>query len=233
MGVKHRLRLSLTDKVPDAKTIWLFREKLAKAGAIECLFERFDKTLREAGYIAMSGQLVDASLIAAPKQRNTEDERNDLKQGRIPKDWRKNKAKLRQKDTHALWTVQFGKARQRKDGSKHLDIAIPHFGYKAHTSVDKGYRFIRKWLVTDAASHDGRQLRRGLLDKANTGSQVWRIALIALSRTRISWRKTGLSCRSIVANRKVNRCPPMCTAAITPNQNIELLWSMSLPTRSR
>ncbi len=167
------LGLSLTDKVPDAKTIWLFREKLTRAGAIEGLFSRFDKTLREAGYIAMSGQLVDASLIAAPKQRNTEDERNDLKQGRIPKDWRKNKARLRQKDTHARWTVQFGKARQRKDGSKYLDLAIPHFGYKAHTSIDKGYRFIRKWLVTDAASHDGRQLRRGLLDKANTGSKVW------------------------------------------------------------
>ena len=64
--------MALSDRVPDARTIWLFREKLTKAGAIKPLFERFDAALRAAGYIAMGGQIVDASLIAAPKQRNTE-----------------------------------------------------------------------------------------------------------------------------------------------------------------
>ena len=49
------LGLGLHDKVPDAKTIWAFRERLTQAGAIEGLFRRFDKALREAGYIAMSG----------------------------------------------------------------------------------------------------------------------------------------------------------------------------------
>jgi IS5 family transposase len=49
------LGLSLADRVPDARTIWLFREKLTKVGAIKTLFERFDAMLREAGYIAMSG----------------------------------------------------------------------------------------------------------------------------------------------------------------------------------
>src|ERR1700736_5603416 len=34
--------------------------------SIKTLFERFDAMLREVGYIAMSGQIVDASLIAAP-----------------------------------------------------------------------------------------------------------------------------------------------------------------------
>ncbi len=57
------LGLGLEDRVPDARTIWLFREKLTKAGSIGPLFERFDATLRAAGYIAMSGQIVDASLI--------------------------------------------------------------------------------------------------------------------------------------------------------------------------
>ena len=68
------LGLSLADRVPDARTIWLFREKLTKAGAIKTLFARFDAMLREVGYIAMSGQIVDASLIAAPRQRNTNDD---------------------------------------------------------------------------------------------------------------------------------------------------------------
>src|SRR5438132_9987358 len=65
------LGLSLADRVPDARTIWLFREQLTKAGAIKTLFERFDAMLREVGYIAMSAQILDASLIAAPRQRNT------------------------------------------------------------------------------------------------------------------------------------------------------------------
>jgi IS5 family transposase len=53
------------------------------------------------------------------------------------------------------------------------DIAIPSFGYKSHTSIDKRYRLIRRWDVTDASKHDGRMLRQGLLDPANTGSGVW------------------------------------------------------------
>ena len=82
------LGLGLTDKVPDAKTIWAFRERLTKAGAIEALFTRFDRAIREAGYIPMSGQIVDASLVSAPKQRNTEAEKKDVKEGRIPEDWK-------------------------------------------------------------------------------------------------------------------------------------------------
>lgn len=79
------LGLGLSDRVPDARTIWLFREKLTKTEAIKPLFERFDAALREAGYIAMGGQIVDASLIAAPKQRNTEDERRRSKRGVFPR----------------------------------------------------------------------------------------------------------------------------------------------------
>src|ERR1700740_2147853 len=75
------LGLSLADRVPDARTIWLFREKLTKAGAIEALFERFDAALRASGYIAMSGQIVDATLVAVPRQRNTDAEKEAVKAG--------------------------------------------------------------------------------------------------------------------------------------------------------
>lgn len=71
------------DRVPDAKTIWAFRERLTKAGAIEALFKRFDAAIRDAGYIAMSGQLADSSLIAAPKQRNNDAEKKDIKAGSL------------------------------------------------------------------------------------------------------------------------------------------------------
>jgi transposase len=81
------LGLGLGDPVPDANTIWTFREALTKAGAIERLFDLFDRQLREAGYLAMSGQLVDASIVAAPKQRNTRAEKQAIKEGRIPEEW--------------------------------------------------------------------------------------------------------------------------------------------------
>jgi transposase, IS5 family len=168
------LGLGLSGRVPDARTIWLFREKLTKAGSIGPLFERFDATLRAAGYIAMSGQIVDASLIAAPRQRNTENEKSAIKEGRIPDDWRDKPAKLRQKDRDARWTVKFTKAKPREDGSMPpVDLAIPVFGYQNHISIDRGFGFIRKWSATDAAAYEGRRLREGLLDKANTAGGVW------------------------------------------------------------
>ena len=111
------LGLGLTDKVPDAKTIWAFRERLTQAGAIGALFLRFEGAIREAGYIPMSGQIVDASLVAAPKQRNSAAEKAEIKAGRIPEDWQDKPAKLRQKDRDARWTLVFGKAREREDGT--------------------------------------------------------------------------------------------------------------------
>lgn len=111
------LGLGLSDRVPDARTIWLFRERLTKAGTIKTLFERFDAMLREAGYIAMSGQIVDSSLVAAPKQRNTKEEKDNLKAGRVLDAWKDKPAKLRQKDRDARWTVKFTKARPQSDGT--------------------------------------------------------------------------------------------------------------------
>jgi transposase, IS5 family len=168
------LGLSWSDRVPDARTIWLFREKLTKAGAINALFERFDATLRASGYIAMSGQIIDASLIAAPRQRNTNDEKKAIKEGRIPDEWKEKPAKLRHKDRDARWTVKFTKAKLREDGSSPtVDLAIPVFGYQNHISIDRGFGFIRQWSATDAAAYEGRLLRAGLLDKTNTASGVW------------------------------------------------------------
>jgi IS5 family transposase len=168
------LGLTLSDRVPDARTIWLFREKLTRAEAIKPLFDRFEAALRASGYIAMSGQIVDATLVSAPKQRMTDDERKTVKAGRVPEDWKKRPAKLRHKDRDARWTVKFKKAKEKADGTKPpVDIAIPTYGYQNHVSIDAGYGFIRKWQATDAASCEGAMLRKDLLDKTNTSRKVW------------------------------------------------------------
>ncbi|AQS92401.1 transposase (plasmid) [Gluconobacter albidus] len=145
-----------------------------QVGAIEGLFNRFDTTLRNAGYLPMSGQILDATLVAAPKQRNTNAEKADLRTGRIPADWQDKRAKLPHKDRHARWTLKFTKAKRQDDGTiPTTDLAIPFFGYKSHFSIDRKYRFIRKWKTTHAAANDGARLREGLLDKTNTASSVW------------------------------------------------------------
>lgn len=167
------LGLGLGDAVPDANTIWTFREALKVAEAIDALFARFDAALREAGFLAMSGQIVDATIVAAPKQRNTIEEKKAIKEGRIPDAWKDKPAKIAQKDRDARWTVKYSKAKPREDGSlPPVDLAIPAFGYKNHVSIDRGFGLIRKWTTSDAAAHDGARLEE-VLDRANTASDVW------------------------------------------------------------
>ena len=167
------LGLGLSQPVPDANTIWTFREGLKKANAIDGLFRRFDEALRTSGFLAMSGQIVDATIVAAPKQRNTMEEKAAIKEGRIPEVWKDKPAKLAQKDRDARWTVKYTKAKPREDGSMPaVDLAIPAFGYKNHVSIDRAFGLIREWTATNAAAHDGARLE-DVLDPGYTGSEVW------------------------------------------------------------
>lgn len=168
------LRLGLEDRVPDAKTIWLFREQLTRAGAITPLFAKFDAWLKGQGFLAMSGQIVDASIIAAPRQRNTEDEKAALREGRIPQDWAAKPAKLAQKDRDARWTLKRARARKAGPGGQKakVEVAIPVFGYKNHISIDRAHGFVRRFTVTSAAANDGARLSV-VLDNTNTASAVW------------------------------------------------------------
>lgn len=163
--------------MPDAKTIWLFRESLVRAGAIENLFARFDKHLSKSGYLSKGGQIVDATIIQAPRQHNSQDEKQAIKAGEIPEGWKDKPAKLAQKDRDARWTVKYSKAKQPAEtptsaATRQHDIAIPMFGYKNHAGIDRALGFIRGWTVTSASAHDGAQLRN-VVAKNNTASTVW------------------------------------------------------------
>lgn len=149
------LGLEIGCRVPDAKTIWLYREQLTELGLINKLFERFDSYLRDNGFQAKKGQIIDASLVAAPAQRNTRDENTEIKEGRIPHEWNDNK--IRQKDADARWTKKNGRS---------------HYGYKNHISIDAGNKFIRGYEVTSASVHDS-QVFDWLLDAHNTSRDVW------------------------------------------------------------
>ncbi len=166
------LGMSLADPVPDANTIWNYREALKRAGAMDALFKRFDGMLRAQGFLAMGGQIVDATIVAAPKQRNTEAEKAAIRDGAVPDDWKDKPAKLAQKDMDARWTLKTTKAKPSADGAKRIDLAIPAFGYKNHIAIDRRHGLIRNWAVSSAAAHDGARLE-AVLNRNNLASAVW------------------------------------------------------------
>lgn len=151
------LRLDMESTVPDAKTIWLFRERLAQAGAVEKLFARFDRHLEEKGLMASGGQIIDASIIPVPKQRNNRKENAAIKAGMTPKAWEKEPAKLRQKDVDARWTVKNEQS---------------HYGYKNHINTDKTHKLIRRYHVTEASLHDSNAFDE-VFDERNTSKDAW------------------------------------------------------------
>lgn len=149
------LGLHAASKVPDATTIWRFREDLSKADVIDSLFAQFDTFLGEHGFKAKKGQIVDASIIRVPVQRNSREENGQIKAGKQPSDWQEDKK--RQKDTDARWT---------KKNSKSF------FGYKNHISVDVKHKLIRRFKVTSAEVHDSNVFDE-LLDAGNSSRDVW------------------------------------------------------------
>ena len=132
----------------------------------------YEAELSKSGFLAMGGQIIDASIVAAPKQHNSDGEKRDIKEGRIPEAWKNKPAKLAQKDRDARWTVKWSKAKPADDGSRRVDLAVPAFGYKNHIGIDRRHGLIRTWTATDAARHDGAQLPN-LISKGNTGGEVW------------------------------------------------------------
>ena len=163
--------LALHDPVPDAKTIWLYREQLARAGTAEKLFARFDALLREKGWLAMSGQIIDATVIEARRPRLTQAEKDTIKGGGTPVEW--TPARRAQIDREGRWTIKRGRKREAGENQKRqVEIAVPVFGYKNHIGIDRAHGFLRRYTVTNAAVYDGGQLG-AVLDRDNTASDVW------------------------------------------------------------
>jgi len=137
--------------------VWLFREALAKAGLVAKLFVLFNQHLEAKGYIARGGQIVDATIVSAPVQHNSRSENEAIKAGKTPEGWQEKPAKNAQKDKDARWT-------KKHDHS--------FYGYKNHIGIDRMHKLIRRYAETDASVHDSQKLD-DVLDKSNTGAEVW------------------------------------------------------------
>jgi transposase, IS5 family len=193
------LRLGIEDSIPDATTLWLFREKLANAGLIEKLFERFDLHLAAKGYIARGGQIVDATIVPVPKQRNSRDDNDSVKAGETPAEWRKKPAKLRQKDRDARWTKKHDRS---------------FFGYKNHVNADAKHKLIRRYEVTDAAVHDSQALD-ALLSKNNTSSDVFADSAYRSAEIEAKLKARGFRSR---IHRRARRNHPLSDGQLRANR---------------
>lgn len=151
------LGLTLSDRVPDEKTIWLFRENLITADLVDKLFDKFLNSLEKANLVGKEGRMVDASFVEAPRQRNSRDENQQIKEGIVPEEWEENPNKLSQKDLDARWTKKNNQV---------------FYGYKDHVKVDGKSKLILGYEVTDASVHDSKPLE-DLLTKKDKGQPLF------------------------------------------------------------
>jgi IS5 family transposase len=147
-GLTHSL------KVPDRTTIWSFENRIGEVGAM-ALFEGVSRQLLKKGFIARGGQMIDATLVPAPKQKISRKDKEIIDQRATPADW--EPVQRRQKDTDATWTRKHGKS---------------YFGYKLSVNVDKKHKIIRK-IVMDTASTGDSCHFEDAFDPANTSRDVY------------------------------------------------------------
>jgi len=147
LSFQRFLGLSLGSRVPDSKTIWLYKDKFAQSGKSKAVFDMFTEVLLSKGIISREGSIVDASFCDAPRQRNTRQENETIREGTVPEEWLaedpKSKHKFAQKDIDARW------AKKNEE---------THYGYKDHVKIDKDSKLILNYVVTDAAVHDSKKI---------------------------------------------------------------------------
>ena len=175
LSFRRFLNLGMTESVPDRTTIWLFREFLIEKKLMEKLFKKFDEYLNELGFAARGGQIIDASFVEVPRQRNSKDENEQIKSGKIPEDWKDDKKKLSQKDVDACWT-------KKNDET--------YYGYKNHINADNNCKLIRKYKVTDASVHDSQEFRK-LIDPDNTRADVYADSAYRADKIEADLREAG------------------------------------------
>lgn len=155
MSFQHFCRLESALHIPDARTLWSFKKRLAK-GSLggNAIFEAVSQQLQAHGYIPRGGQIVDASIVQAPITQAKSEEREALNEGKAPEGL--STKRLKHTDRDARWTKKHGKS---------------FYGYKLHANADARYKLIRRIKVTAANVDDGQTLK-DVLDASNTSSRL-------------------------------------------------------------
>ena len=157
MSFMRFLNLSISDDVPDSRTVWKFREQLTDLGLVEELFALFLNELSRLDLIVNEGKIIDASFVEVPRQRNNREENKQIKEGEIPDRIKANPHVESHKDLDARWT-------QKNE--------VNYYGYKNHVKEDAGSKIIVKYIVTDASVHDS-NATEDLLDEKDKGEDFY------------------------------------------------------------
>jgi IS5 family transposase len=123
----HRF-LGFPDAVPDATTVWLFRERLADTGKDREVWAELQRQLDEKGLSIKKGVVQDASFITSDPGHAAKDKP------------RGGEAKTR-RSRDGTWA---------KKGSK------SYYGFKLHAKMDVDRDLIRDLETTTASVHDSR-----------------------------------------------------------------------------
>jgi hypothetical protein len=105
------------------------------------LFEQFSLALQKKRYYTQRGTIIDATFIEAPHCKNTHEQREKVKDGKVPEEWSDptHPQKLMQRDLDAQWAV------------KNKEV---HFGFKDNVAVDKDSKLITTYTVTSVNVSD-------------------------------------------------------------------------------
>ena len=198
MSYKRFCGLAQATNIPDRTTVWVFENRIGAAGA-KAIFDGVATQLLRKGFMARGGQIVDATLVPAPKQHLTKSDKEMLKADAMPADW--SPAKRRQKDLDATWTKKHGKS---------------HHGYKLSVNVDKQHKFIRKIVTDTASTHDSLHFE-AVMDPSNTNRDVYADRGYP-SEARDAWLKVNGYRNRI--QRKGHRNKPLSEAQQGRNQRI-------------
>lgn len=162
--------LSPHDAVPDSRTVWLFRDTLAKSrlpqeegggentDGVRALFDLFHRQLAAKGLLCREGRTVDAMIVEVPRQRNPKQDNQQIKKGQVPEAWRRQPRKLAQKDTDARWTLKRGRA---------------YYGYKNSIAGGNSDNFIHGYVVAPATAHDSKIIPDCYFEAAGEGAAAY------------------------------------------------------------
>ena len=157
ISFKRFAGLEFSHRVPDYNTIWNFKQSLARDDNERKLFDLFYTVLQEKDMMVNEGKMVDASFHEVPRQRNSREENQSIKEGGIPDSFKENPHKLSHKDTDARWTKKNNET---------------FYGYKNHIKADAGSKFIDDYTVTPANIHDSQGLEQ-LLNEKDKGQPLY------------------------------------------------------------
>ena len=170
--------LGFPGEIPDATTVWLFRERLADTGKDRAVWAELQRQLDEKGLKVRKGVVQDATFITAdPGHAPAEEPRGDE-----------------------------AKTRRSRDGTWAKKGSRSSFGYKLHAKTDVGLGLIRDLETTSASVHDSRvDLSRpgevAYMDKAYFGVEIRGIS----AAMRRGTRGHPLGIRDRLRNRRINR----------------------------